>query len=150
MVVLAILVAVLAGKLDVLLGIKNFRNATTFASGGTIFLIGAILRLWATLLFYKRNMKVLSLHPHKGLISHGLYRISRNPLLLGIVCLFFGSALLVGSLSALVFSILVFITFDLWARIEERQLELTFGNPYLQYKKEVPRWIKFGIKTKGE
>lgn len=54
----------------------------------------------------------------------------------------FGAAILFGSISGLILSILIFIGWDLLVRLrEEKQLEQHFGEEYLKYKKATRRWL---------
>jgi protein-S-isoprenylcysteine O-methyltransferase Ste14 len=65
------------------------------------------LRLWATSHFYAHRMRVISLEPRATLVTSGPYRFSRNPLYLGgNVFIFSGSALLLGSPTALIATLL--------------------------------------------
>jgi protein-S-isoprenylcysteine O-methyltransferase Ste14 len=87
-------------------------------------------------------MKVIELAPQSKLITAGPYRISRNPLYLGgNAFIFFGAALVLGSPSALILIALHLPLMDLFIRREERQLERDFGEQWMQYQKQVRRWI---------
>jgi protein-S-isoprenylcysteine O-methyltransferase Ste14 len=87
-------------------------------------------------------MKVISLSPQAVLITSGPYRFTRNPLYLGgNVFIFFGAASLLGSPSALVLTALHLPLIDLFIRREERQLEASFGDQWLRYKRRVRRWV---------
>lgn len=146
---LGLVSSALVAKLDLILGIKSLQSTITTILGSIFLLMGAILRFWAVLLFYCQGMKVISLKPQQALITSGPYRFSRNPLYLGVVSIFFGAALLLGSISAVAFSMVVFLALDLWVGLrEEKQLEHSFGEKYLQYKRRVPRWMGLtSIKT---
>jgi len=80
--------------------------------------------------------------PPKKLVACGVYTRVRNPMMIGVVFVLLGEALLCGSLPILVWcliflqSCLVLIPF--W---EEPDLECRFGENYLEYKRQVPRWI---------
>jgi protein-S-isoprenylcysteine O-methyltransferase Ste14 len=81
---------------------------------------------------------VISLEPQETLITSGQYRFSRNPLYLGgNVFIFFGSALLFGSPTALFVTAIHIPLMDLVIRREERQLERVFGGAWLDYKKRM-------------
>ena len=80
--------------------------------------------------------------PPKKLVACGVYTRVRNPMMIGVVFVLLGEALLFGSLPILVWCLifvqgcLVLIPF--W---EEPDLERRFGKTYLEYKRQVPRWI---------
>jgi protein-S-isoprenylcysteine O-methyltransferase Ste14 len=66
----------------------------------------------------------------------------RNPLYLGgNVFIFFGAALLFGSLTALVATALHVPLMDVFIRREEKQLERDFGEAWRSYKTQVHRWL---------
>lgn len=90
--------AFIGTRLDLLLGIRDFRSALTPVVGSLLLIVGFLLRVWATFYFYQNRMKVISLSPQRTLITSGPYRFSRNPLYLGgNVFVFLGAALLFGS-----------------------------------------------------
>jgi protein-S-isoprenylcysteine O-methyltransferase Ste14 len=79
-----------------------------------------------------------------ALVVSGLYRISRNPMYLGLMTIMVGWALLLGSLGPL----LVVVLFErplviLQIQPEERALTMKFGDSYVSYAKRVKRWIGF-------
>src|SRR5262245_66465134 len=78
-------------------------SASAPAPGSSLLALGFLLRLWATVYFYRHGMRVISLEPQTALITSGPYRFSRNPLYLGgNVFIFFGAALLLLSPTALI------------------------------------------------
>jgi hypothetical protein len=93
--------AFIGTRLDLLLGIRDFRSALTPIVGSLLLIVGFLLRVWATLYFYQKRMKVISLSPQRTLITSGPYRFSRNALYPGgNVFAFLGAALLFGSPAA--------------------------------------------------
>ena len=77
----------------------------------------------------------------KHLMTDGPYRISRNPMLLGVYIYDLGVLLWLQSWwPLLVFAVeVVFLT--LQVRSEEKRLEADFGEEYLAYKQRVPRYF---------
>jgi protein-S-isoprenylcysteine O-methyltransferase Ste14 len=135
-------VAFLGAGLDFLFGIDGFQSLPTTAAAWLLLTAGFLLRVWAAFHFYQRQMKVISLSPHKTLITSGPYRFSRNPLYLGgNVFIFFGAALLVGTPSGLVITVVHLPLVEIVIRREERQLEQNFGEEWLRYRKRVRRWL---------
>lgn len=135
-------VAFIGTRLDLLLGIRDFRSVLTAVAGALLLIIGLLLRIWATYYFYLKRMKVVSLSPQSTLITSGPYRISRNPLYLGgNVFIFLGAGLLLGSPAAIFITIIHLPFVDLFIRREERQLERDFSGQWLAYRKRVRRWL---------
>jgi protein-S-isoprenylcysteine O-methyltransferase Ste14 len=81
-------------------------------------------------------------HPTTRIVSHGLYRFSRNPMYIGFALWTLGLAVLLNSMWALLAVPVGLILIDLLvvAR-EERYLKRKFGEEYLAYKRRVRRWI---------
>jgi protein-S-isoprenylcysteine O-methyltransferase Ste14 len=135
-------VALLGAGLDFLFRIDGFQSLPTTAAAWLLLTAGFLLRVWAAFHFYQRQMKVISLSPQKTLITSGPYRFSRNPLYLGgNVFIFFGAALLVGTPSGLVITVVHLPLVEIMIRREERQLEQNFGEEWLRYRKRVRRWL---------
>jgi len=76
------------------------------------------------------------------LVTDGVFRISRNPMYLGLTLLLVGWAMLLESASPwLVPPVFVAVT-TLWQILpEERALGRLFGQPYVAYRQRIPRWI---------
>jgi len=79
--------------------------------------------------------------PPQNLRIEGVYRYVRNPMMTGVTFVLFGEALLLSSLVLLLWC-LVFIGAVLVyvIRVEEPDLMRRFGNSYLTYQSNVPRW----------
>ena len=80
--------------------------------------------------------------PINELVTGGPYRLTRNPMYVGMAFLYAGLAFALGALWALVLLPLVLVVIDRYviAR-EERYMERRFGPEYLDYKRRVRRWI---------
>jgi protein-S-isoprenylcysteine O-methyltransferase Ste14 len=119
-----------------------FHSTLASAAGWLLLITGFLVRVWATLHFYENRMKVISLVPQHTLITAGPYGFSRNPLYLGgNVFIFFGAAMVLGSPTALVFTVAHLPLVDIFIRREERQLAKDFGEEWVGYKSRVRRWI---------
>jgi protein-S-isoprenylcysteine O-methyltransferase Ste14 len=131
-------------KLDTVLGLPNFYSFPWTTIGSIVLFIGIIIRLWASFTFYQNGIKVIAVKPQSKFIRKGPYRFSRNPLYIGIICIDLGVSLIVGSPSGVVLAILFFVFWSFYTRlIDEPRLKKSFGEEYLQYEKEVPRWFGF-------
>ena len=141
-VIVGLALAFMGTRLDLFLGLGNFRSTFAAIAGSLLLIIGFLTRLWAAFYFYKKQLKVISLSPQRALITSGPYRLSRNPLYLGgNVFVFLGAALLFASPAAVFITIIHLPLVDLFIRREERQLERDFGEQWLQYRKRVRRWL---------
>ena len=127
---------------DSLLGFSAFDSHLANVAGVLLVFLGFLIRVWAAFHFYTHQMRVISLEPQKSLITSGPYRFSRNPLYLGgNVFIFFGAGLLFGSPTMLLATAIHIPLIDLFIRREEGQLEQVFGRAWLDYKKQVRRWL---------
>ena len=97
---------------------------------------------WSLWLFGRRETGLLPGQPTRVMIEDGPFRLSRNPLYLGLLALYLALALLAPSLWALVlFPVAVVLV--LWGAIrpEERFLRERFGPAYDDYVRRVRRWL---------
>lgn len=77
-----------------------------------------------------------------ALVTGGFYRISRNPMYLGMVIILIGIAILLGTLiSFLPIPIFAMSMRQRFILKEEAMLTEKFGEKYREYKKSVRRWI---------
>lgn len=89
---------------------------------------------------YLASVRIGFSPPH--LVIAGPYRVSRNPMYVSGLFVWFGWTVFYGSPAVFVALLLLWVAFAL--RViphEERQLEALFGDDYLEYKRSVRRWI---------
>jgi protein-S-isoprenylcysteine O-methyltransferase Ste14 len=80
--------------------------------------------------------------PPRELVASGLYRWVRNPMYVGIFTILAGEALVFGSRSLALYTVLLALGFHVRvALFEERALGRVFGDSYARYRATVPRWI---------
>ena len=104
--------------------------------------IGIILNLMADHAIKKYHTTVKSFATPSFLITVGVFKISRNPMYLGMVLLLLGLSILSGSVSVLLMvPIFAFLIHFKFIRMEERTLEEKFGRFWESYKIRVKRWI---------
>ena len=97
---------------------------------------------WASFRFRQAGTPVIPFKPSTALVVDGPYRLSRNPIYLGMAALYVALAFMLGIMWALLFLPFVLIAVDrLIIAREEPYLERKFGQDYLEYKKRVRRWI---------
>lgn len=80
--------------------------------------------------------------PSTALVVEGIYKLTRNPMYLGMALTYAGLAVAFDSLVALLFLPLALLIVDraVIAR-EERYMAAKFGAPYAAYRAKVRRWI---------
>jgi protein-S-isoprenylcysteine O-methyltransferase Ste14 len=103
---------------------------------------GVVVNLWTDSLFKKHKTTVKPYESPTHLEVSGPFRISRHPMYLGMVAILLGIAIALGSLVTFVFPIVFVILMEtMFIPFEEKNLEEVFGRKYLDYKKNVRRWI---------
>jgi protein-S-isoprenylcysteine O-methyltransferase Ste14 len=110
--------------------------------GFLIIGFGFIMALWSRSLFLKNSTTLQLSEEPTSLVTSGPFRISRNPIYLGMASILLGVAVLMGTLVALAFPVLFIMLIEFFIIPgEERKLEKLFGEPFREYKKSVRRWI---------
>jgi protein-S-isoprenylcysteine O-methyltransferase Ste14 len=103
---------------------------------------GLLLAGWSNLLFRRAHTSLVPIKPTTALVVAGPYRLTRNPMYLGLLCIYIAAALWFGVMWVLVLVPLVVLAVQRLAIIkEERYLEQKFGDAYRQYRAHVRRWI---------
>ena len=106
------------------------------------FVLGWLLAVWAkvTMNVHWGEPGKFDNHRQTKLVTEGPFRISRNPIYLGLMMMVFGSGLILNTY--LFFTVLgLFIYIRRKVLLEEQLLSSHFGDQYLEYKEKVRRWI---------
>lgn len=96
------------------------------------------------LAFRRARTTLNPLRPDRAtaLVAGGIFRCTRNPMYLGDLLVLLGWGVYLGSLPALILSLLFVIWIDRWQiPAEEAALEARFGEAYATYRRRVRRWI---------
>jgi protein-S-isoprenylcysteine O-methyltransferase Ste14 len=97
---------------------------------------------WALWLFARHQTGLLPGQETSAIIEEGPFRVSRNPLYVGLLALYVGLALLVPTFWGLILFPAAMFLLDWGAvRPEERYLHERFGAPYDDYRRRVRRWL---------
>ena len=124
------------------LPIVRLWGAPVSYAGSILIVIGTLMTGYSARLFAIAGTPLIPFERTTTLITHGLYRFTRNPMYLGLVLIVLGVAILQGSLGAfLPLPVFIWILQAAFVRGEERFLETLFGAKYLDYKRSVRRWI---------
>ena len=90
----------------------------------------------------KKKTSIKPFETPSAFITSGPFKLSRNPIYLGMTITLFGVETALGSLSPYIFPVIfVIIINGLIIPAEEKDLENKFGEKYLDYKTKVRRWI---------
>jgi protein-S-isoprenylcysteine O-methyltransferase Ste14 len=112
------------------------------AVGLLLSIAGLALVIWCTMLFQAAQTTIKPYEASSALVTRGPYRISRNPIYLGMVLFLAGLSLGLGSWSPfLVIPAFMFIIERRFIRAEEGALLRRFGDEYETYRGRVRRWI---------
>jgi protein-S-isoprenylcysteine O-methyltransferase Ste14 len=118
---------------------------TWWGIGISLFLLifGFIIDAWILVTFRKASGTPMPFNPPAKLITTGVYAHVRNPMAVAGILIGEGLGFLLGSLSLiLIFVPLLTLLGALYLKaVEERELELRFGQEYLEYKSKVPMFI---------
>jgi protein-S-isoprenylcysteine O-methyltransferase Ste14 len=142
-------IIVISCYIDQWLHLSKFRYGLTNSLVGLVFMvIGWLFANWTVAVQFSLGKGTpIPLMATQKLIVKGPYTYCRNPMTLGTGLFYLGTAIWLGSFSAiglcLVYSVGILIYIKL---IEERELEERFGSEYLEYKRRtpflIPRFIK--------
>jgi protein-S-isoprenylcysteine O-methyltransferase Ste14 len=96
----------------------------------------------ATVLFRRAGTSMVPMNPTTALVTSGPYRVTRNPMYVGMVFLYIALAFAFGVMWALVFLPAVIVIIDRFVIAREAPyLERKFGQTYRDYKARVRRWL---------
>jgi protein-S-isoprenylcysteine O-methyltransferase Ste14 len=135
---------------------RLFPFGLVFHSGVSRLIFGGVLLMAPgrlavrTFLAMRKNRTTLGYsQPTAKLIVDGSFGFTRKPLYLASLLLMGGIAIFANSMWYLVALLLLFLilNFGVVPR-EEKYLENSFGEEYVQYKKRVSRWIGFDLKAR--
>jgi protein-S-isoprenylcysteine O-methyltransferase Ste14 len=113
------------------------------AGGGLLLAAGLVVLVTTIGLFARVGKGTLApFDPPRHLVVAGVYRHVRNPMLSGVCFILLGEALLFASPALLGwFAIFTAIQLVYVRLVEEPGLERRFGEPYREYRRQVPAWI---------
>lgn len=117
--------------------------AKYWPAGTVLIAAGFAFSSWARLTFKKQRAEIIpSSDVHPTLVAAGPFRITRNPMYLGIFVIGIGAALVAGTWPMWLVPVLLF-ALDNFVIIpfEERSMERAFGDAFRAYKTRVRRWL---------
>ena len=111
-------------------------------AGWLLVALGSGLATWAAATFRGAGTTMLPHRPASTLVTHGPFRLSRNPMYVGLSLVYLGVMVLMNSVWLLpVFPLVIGLLYLTVIRHEERYLAATFGLRYDAYRRRVRRWL---------
>lgn len=133
--------ALLTRRLDPLLGVTLADWVKPI--GIVLMALGVTLALACAAVFVTRGRGTPApFDPPQEFVVYGPYRWVRNPMYVGGLTLLLGFALFHASAAMVLFTAFAAFVVQIFiVGFEEPQLEQRFGENYLQYKRDVGRWL---------
>jgi protein-S-isoprenylcysteine O-methyltransferase Ste14 len=114
------------------------------AVGGAALIGLGVLLMYLTITLFARAGKgtLAPWDPTERLVVAGPYRHVRNPMISGVLSVLLGEGLLLGSPGILICAAVFFVVNAAYIPlVEEPGLVRRFGDDYVEYRGNVPRWI---------
>jgi protein-S-isoprenylcysteine O-methyltransferase Ste14 len=135
--------ALVAFAIPIWIGTSASRPVRHLMPALALLCLGALLLLWCVREFYVSGRGTLApWDPPRRLVTTGPYRISRNPMYIGVLTILAGWSTLWGSRTLVIYSVLVAIAVHLRVLLfEEPWAARRFGSEWDAYRARVPRWV---------
>ncbi len=139
---IAMLLILLAAAIHVFVPLLPIHLFSSMLVAITIGLGGFAVMIWAWWQFQQHKVAICPTDETDYLITDGVYRLTRNPMYLGMILMLFAVAVFIGTLPFYVAAIAYFTVIN-WAfcPYEEDKLVRAFGQDYESYRSRVRRWI---------
>ena len=110
--------------------------------GSVPVVVGVLIAVLASRQFAQVGTNIIPLTKSTTLVTNGMFARTRNPMYLGMVLTLAGVAWLLNcAITWLVLVVFIAIIQLHFIRHEETLMAQTFGDQYLQYQKQVRRWM---------
>ena len=117
-------------------------NGVAVAAGLGLAGAGLALIVVSGMAFQRAGTSVVPTQPSTALVTNGPYAVTRNPIYIGFVLVYFGLAIVLTSAWMLLLLIPTLIVLQRGVvEREEVYLEEKFGAAYRKYQERVPRWL---------
>jgi protein-S-isoprenylcysteine O-methyltransferase Ste14 len=112
------------------------------ALGAVLIVSSLTLVGWSVRRFRVKGTSVVPVRPATALVIEGPYRLTRNPMYLGMLLLYTGAACWPGLVWPLLLApLLIWVMTVAVIGREERYLARKFGGDYQRYQAQVRRWV---------
>jgi protein-S-isoprenylcysteine O-methyltransferase Ste14 len=134
--------AVISVLVHLLIRLPIMRYSICLACGIVLIVLAPALALLALRTMKAAGTNVHPSEPALALVRGGPFRFTRNPMYLALCLLQVALGFFLNDLITLLFVVPLALIFHYGVILrEERYLTAKFAEPYLQYKREVRRWI---------
>lgn len=117
-------------------------SAGLWVSGWLLVGLALLLLAAALLTFLRHRTGIYPNQPATAIVRSGPYRFSRNPMYVALTMLYVGIVLLTNQLwPLLLLPLVIMVIQKAVIQREEDYLKEAFGESYVQYCKQVRRWI---------
>ena len=111
-------------------------------AGIALFMAGAALAGWGWLIFHKAGTTKTPGQSSTTLVTRGPYRITRNPMYVGLAAAYLGEAGILNQVwPVLVLPLALAYVHWIVIPVEEARLRESFGAAYARYRARVRRWL---------
>jgi protein-S-isoprenylcysteine O-methyltransferase Ste14 len=109
-------------------------------AGGVAFAIGAGLAGWSLLIFRRAATTTVPGETSRELVTRGPYRLTRNPMYVGLILAYLGEEGLLAQIWPLLF-LPVAVAYVNWFVLPVEEAALKTFDGYSEYRARVRRWI---------
>jgi protein-S-isoprenylcysteine O-methyltransferase Ste14 len=122
---------------------RNFFYSAIAANISIVLILcSLIFSIPAVIQFVRSKNSIVPLKPASSLQFRGIYALSRNPMYFGLLLLYTGIGIVKGNWwTIILIPIVIILVHLLVIKKEEAYLKRAFGEDYLNYKRQVRRWI---------
>ncbi len=129
-------------ELDLSMELPRFASDFTSSAGYLLMNLGALLAIWCSWLMHRGGGSPIPSAPAAQLVRAGPYTFVRHPMMHSLLIVGIGELLVSGSLLMLIWIPVAMRAGVLFvSTYEEPVLVARYGNDYLSYCQEVPRWL---------
>jgi protein-S-isoprenylcysteine O-methyltransferase Ste14 len=144
--VVACLLLIYGRKLPYALSFRIIPDSTAIAcAAAALCVVGLAFAIWARVTLGRNWSGVVTLKEEHELVQRGPYRFVRHPIYTGILAMFFATALSQGRLSGFLGTLLMFASFWIKLRDEEKLMLQQFRDQYRAYQQRVKCIIPFVV-----
>ena len=110
--------------------------------GGLLFVLGLSITVPSARLFQRVKTNIIPYNDPNELVTSGWFRLTRNPMYLGMVVVLAGISIGFGELIGYAIPVIFLVLMDrTFIPMEEKAMQRVFGARYDAYRGEVRRWI---------